>query len=361
MPYSFSLPILTDLTLDQRAVLDETSPVAIKGGPGTGKSVVSLWRHIRNHAIGTRSSLLLTYTKNLELYLSSSARELNATASEEVNRTLWWSINHVNSRYDEIIIDEAQDMKAQTGTVISQRAQMVSFGADDKQSLYDNRLNYNQLRDLYPQTVSYELTRNFRNSREISRFIASMFPTYRIPEGVRNGPKPQIVLSGNSEAKVYEIVRDVIRNFSGPTHNIAVLLPLVRPGLHRQRTVRTYFNQFNNEFDCSMYENEQTGIEEIGSVHFCSFKSAKGLEFDTVIIPEVNFINDDIVDLNIISKRDYYVAFSRAKTNLILIDNGENSDGSCHLAFLQNQIQHRLVEVDDTYVNIPNQGDDLLF
>ena len=50
-------------------------------------------------------------------------------------------------------------------------------------------------------------------------------------------------------------------------------------------------------------------------VHICSFKSAKGLEFDTVIIPKFEFINDAKEN----ELREYYVAMTRAKTNLILL------------------------------------------
>lgn len=64
MPYYFNLPALTELTLNQRSALNEQSAIALQGGPGTGKSVVSLYRHITNHQ-SHRSSLLLTYTTTL--------------------------------------------------------------------------------------------------------------------------------------------------------------------------------------------------------------------------------------------------------------------------------------------------------
>ena len=66
MAYFFKLPSITDLTIGQQSALNEPKAIAISGGPGTGKSVVSLWRHIRNYGTGTKKSLLLTYTKTLE-------------------------------------------------------------------------------------------------------------------------------------------------------------------------------------------------------------------------------------------------------------------------------------------------------
>lgn len=46
--YYFNLPTIPALTISQQAALDESGQISISGGPGTGKSVVSLWRHIRN-------------------------------------------------------------------------------------------------------------------------------------------------------------------------------------------------------------------------------------------------------------------------------------------------------------------------
>ena len=177
MPYSFKLPIVTDLTIDQRYVLENVNSVAIKGGPGTGKSVVSLWRHIRNHSIGIKKSLLLTYTKSLELYLASSAKSENELASKYVNRTLWWTTHDKGSIiYDEIIIDEAQDIEAHTAEIIKNKTKQVSFGADDIQGLYQGRLKYNELKNIYNPSDEYTLRKNYRNSMPITRFIASLLP-----------------------------------------------------------------------------------------------------------------------------------------------------------------------------------------
>ena len=64
MAYYFRLPAITQLTLSQQAALSETEQIALSGGPGTGKSVVSLYRHLTNHQNG-QNSLLLTYTTTL--------------------------------------------------------------------------------------------------------------------------------------------------------------------------------------------------------------------------------------------------------------------------------------------------------
>ena len=63
MAYYFKLPTYDDLKAKQKvAVLDEGA-IALSGGPGTGKSVVSVWRHINNYQRERSKSILLTYTK----------------------------------------------------------------------------------------------------------------------------------------------------------------------------------------------------------------------------------------------------------------------------------------------------------
>ena len=53
--YYFNLPQITQLTIPQQAALNETKQIALSGGPGTGKSVVSLWRHISNYQKGIKT------------------------------------------------------------------------------------------------------------------------------------------------------------------------------------------------------------------------------------------------------------------------------------------------------------------
>lgn len=77
MAYFFELPLITDLTEDQQMALDEVNPIAISGGAGTGKTVVSLWRHIQNIDVLNKSSMITTYTKTLHSYLLNSAKSLS--------------------------------------------------------------------------------------------------------------------------------------------------------------------------------------------------------------------------------------------------------------------------------------------
>ena len=125
MGYNFQLPLFTDLTADQRTVLNHPDAVAVSGGPGTGKSVIGLWKHIRNYDTGNARSLLLTYTVSLERFLTETCKIENSEAGNNVSRTYLWTSGNNQSNYDEIIVDEAQDVEASKYDVLRRFAKMV--------------------------------------------------------------------------------------------------------------------------------------------------------------------------------------------------------------------------------------------
>lgn len=325
MAYYFELPTFTQLTNNQRLALEEDDAIALSGGPGTGKTVVSLWRHIRNHELGQRDSLLLTYTKTLEFYLKSTASRQNYTASSNIGRTYCW-INNCKDNgaekrdYDEIIIDEAQDVGGNNYDTISNYTKMVSYGADDAQSLYQDSCSLSYLQRKFSNNEDYELSQNFRNSREILEFTKSVFPYINIPHNIMSssittGKKPFLQELGfrNFEELVVDNIVEITEEFSASTHNIGVLLP-------SERQVNIYYERLQRRISCSKYYSSMEGFDSLERIHVTTFKSAKGLEFDTVIIPGFDSYDWFIENTGgTFSENDYYVALTRAKRNLFLL------------------------------------------
>ncbi len=110
--YYFNLPALTSppLTREQRSAINLPTPIALSGGPGTGKSVVSLYRHLIKNENG-KNCQLLTYTTTLALYLRECCKQKNINAAANVKTTLSWAVFNNPPNRDEVIIDEAQDLK----------------------------------------------------------------------------------------------------------------------------------------------------------------------------------------------------------------------------------------------------------
>lgn len=326
MAYSFKLPKVVDLTIAQQTAVYQTKPISLSGGPGTGKSVVLLWRHISNYDTRRRKSLLLTFTKTLEFYLASTAKTENSYSGNEISRTRFWTGKTFERKfYDEIIVDEAQDVVLDKYQIINKFSSMVTYGADPHQSLYISKAELQKLieglADLFSTNKHYQLDENFRNTTEIIQFVRALFPNRKINLSNKKGVKPFLIVA-NSKTKKNQALFDVINQLKSPSHNIAILVP-------KAEDVVIYFDLISNSgilkntvVKCSKYSTIDSEIDSIENIHITTFKSSKGTEFDTVIIPDFgemeNIINDND-KYKMIDEGDYYVALTRARRNIYLI------------------------------------------
>lgn len=323
--YYFHLPPITELTITQQAALNEPEQIALSGGPGTGKSVVSLWRHISNYERG-HTSLLLTYTTTLRRYLEACCKGNNDAAAQRVGTSYRNKYTTQTRRFSEVIIDEAQDLEPD---YFSNICSLVSYGADDSQILYPNHsTKQKQLAEIFPNNVSCVLDKNFRNTKEIMLFAKQAFPQAAISlrdiNGIdRHGPNPALLIGNWSQwdkvpDKEIEGILKILRELRTDTENIAILLPW-------QGSVQNYVTALKDEIkDFSYYYDDDSifpdGAPPLKNVHITTFKSSKGLEFDTVIIPDFNKKNS-IIGRYHIDWNDYYVACTRARSNLFLFSN----------------------------------------
>lgn len=326
MAYYFRLPAITQLTLSQQAALNETEQIALSGGPGTGKSVVSLYRHLTNHENG-QNSLLITYTTTLARYLSECCRLKNENAANNV-RTAYSGRPKSYEKFSEVIVDEAQDLDSSYYDSIIRFK--VSYGCDDAQILYpDHSTSKNELEKRFSDNVEYVLDKNFRSTYAIMNFTKVAFPNAYIPMSTINalrsnpGEKPTLITTdGNpkfnysAEIKRNDAIKEIIDTFRSDNHNIAILVPF-------KKTVCDYdyiLNDLNIEH--SIYYEDRivfpNGCLKIDNVHITTYKSAKGLEFDTVIIPDFGSMDYICCNMEKIKWNDFYVAVTRARTNLYL-------------------------------------------
>ena len=329
--YYFNLPAITQLTIPQQAALNETRPIALSGGPGTGKSVVSLWRHISNYEKGKRS-LLLTYTTTLKQYLKACCGTKNSNAEPNVGTSYR---NRPHQIWSEIIVDEAQDLENSYYDNIKQYGN-VSYGADDSQILYPDHCSKEaDLRRIFPNNVPCVLNKNFRSTQRIMKFAKQAFPNAVIPQrtiddlGNNVGEYPVLLISNNRINQNEAMIR-IINSFRADDHNIAILVPFKREvnGLSvSQRNNVDYIEDIlrGNGIQHSVYYDDRvrfpSGCGEISNMHITTFKSAKGLEFDTVIIPNFDMFPQVCACSNVNDWQDFYVACTRARSNLYLISN----------------------------------------
>lgn len=331
MPYYFRLPTDEELTLPQKAAINEIEQIALSGGPGTGKSVVSLYRHLSNHENSNRS-LLITYTTTLARYLSECCRLRNPEASRYV-RSAYAGRPKRSENFSEIIIDEAQDLDVEYFDQIS--GFNISYGADDAQILYpEHSSTKEELEERFKNNVEYVLDRNFRSTLAIMKFARVAFPNAYIPQNTLDalannpGEKPTLIVTDgnplfneNARSTRDNAIREIIETFRADTYNIAILLPF-------KNTVKEY-HDILDEMDIAhsfYYEDQKefpNGCPPIDNVHITTFKSAKGLEFDTVLVPDFGSMDYLCNKYDVIDWNDFYVAVTRARTNLYLFSNNQ--------------------------------------
>lgn len=455
MAYFLRLPRIVDLTAPQRAALNEQNAISLSGAPGTGKSVISVWRHINNYKSKKIKSILLTYTKSLKFYLSlaiqnekaiaddKDVKKLIDSAYENVAKALSW----IGSEFDEIIIDEAQDLKEcgipltncqvrwakkslqnnqieyneykgkfclnENSTKISSNninfspigkwfsrnddenvlykieltcnlkgklrffkkfAEKISYGADNNQILYpENATEESRIRQIFPfpHNKLFILDENYRNTYQILIFVKSIIKdlivSFESTELLRKnersqGPKPILKLVRNENEQNQAIVQIIKTFLSGvdsnkETHNIAILVPLKKPFKHIVRVVKGFYEYIKNEgIDVSFYTNDLVQLTNIANVHVTTFKSSKGLEFDTVIVPDFQFFEMNLTELGIVNEEDYYVAMTRAKKNLFLISDRELNFINKNLVEIET-----FTETDEDFTSNSNYSDDLPF
>jgi DNA helicase IV len=331
--YYFNLPKITQLTIPQQAALNETNQIALSGGPGTGKSVVSLYRHITNYE-RDKKSLLLTYTTTLAKYLRMCCIIQNPNAASNVKTSLRGKPK-IGENWHEIIVDEAQDLPISYYNDIKSVAN-VSYGADDSQILYPDKCSkQSELKELFSSNVDYVLDKNFRSTQRIMQLAKAVFSDAFIPKSIiaglahRVGELPVFLISSGGKFdktndKQNHSIIEIINSFRSDDHNIAILVPWKNDVV----VFETVLNN-NNITDFSIYYEDPMhfpfGCGDIKNVHITTFKSAKGLEFDTVIIPNFHKYKEICGHFNT-EWQDYYVAVTRARSNLYLISNYDISE-----------------------------------
>ncbi|OFX19237.1 MAG: hypothetical protein A2033_05155 [Bacteroidetes bacterium GWA2_31_9] len=320
--YYFNLPPIDKLTTYQQAALKPTVAIALAGGPGTGKSVVSLYRHIACNEQG-RNCQLLTYTTTLALYLTACCVKQSTQAANKVATIYRWCLQ--SEIRDEIIVDEAQDVGAERYNILKSVCGNISYGADDAQSLYPNQGSTAiQLRLLFPNNQPFTLKKNFRNTKCILRLARNSFPNANISQDdidscISEGNKPVLFITDGNNAIQDQTIIKIIEGFvNEKSQNIALLCPW-------GSTVQYFYNMISQKYpECSYYyrrDGNDVGIKNISNLHITTFKSSKGLEFDTVIIPIFHKAFDIIPPQFQTDWKDFYVGVTRAKTNLYLISN----------------------------------------
>jgi DNA helicase IV len=338
--FQFRLPPRASLTRLQRLAIDDDNPIITTGVPGSGKTVVAIYRLARLQ----NNSKLFTYTRMLTVAIKGAVNTNIQNVSHKVGSVYEWFgstckiklsdiigneneirtvLNDHDISFDEIIFDEGQDLPISLYRAIKDHSNRISIGADNAQQVFSNGSDEDELTEVFFDNNQHELDQNHRNTFEIFNFARHFVPDNDRAQNeemlerlsaARRGDEP-IILIYNSFPDMKNKLKEIIsENIGG---NIGILIP------HRA-DVKKYYDIIKNEYkiECSYFFNgmdktDQAETERnLQNVLITTFKSAKGMEFDTVILPELHLLVEEL-------RVQYFVGSTRARANLFLLSEGD--------------------------------------
>lgn len=347
------LPDFNALSAEQDDVLDLPldSSVIVTGPPGTGKTIIAIWRaHMMDKA--GRPTLLLMYGKLLSTYTGAA---VTSTGLDGVVSTYhsWFPRFYKESygkpppmldRYTfdwaacrqefmtspipkqqrrHIIVDEGQDMPRDFYLALSLVSSSMTILADENQRITNQQSTLDDIRAATNIGDTRTLMTNYRNARPIAEFaarfytgLASGIPS--LPPESKGGERPTLSAHRNLNESIQQLLT-YERTFAN--QSIGVLLPYTKQ-------VKSFYNRLSSKTKNPVqgYLSGQDGKAftldfSRPGIKLVTWASAKGLEFDAVFLPELQAFRGDPREDGFLMQM--YVLASRAKQRLFLQYSGE--------------------------------------
>lgn len=338
----FKLPNGGDLSEEQLDIINlpTTKDWLIKGAPGTGKTVMAIYRAGQaSQSARGKPVLMLVYNRPLMQFISTAVRGRDFN-NVQVNTYHSWvndiykehrlgtipkdgddhdweeiasDLSRVGKKYAHVIVDEAQDFPIELLKILKALSGHMTCFIDPNQAIEEGRTDtYEAIRALCVE-APYTLTRNFRNTKPIRDLSALYCRDGQPAPATSRGKKPVIIkcIPSDFDDQNQKMVNIIKRNKEkeiGIIVNPRALNPLynsLRGCLPDDLNVQMHKPMTNHWIDF-----DQPGVKIV------SYGTMKGLEFDIVLLPMFDKIetqNDEIVNANRV-----YVAVSRAVSELYL-------------------------------------------
>lgn len=345
----------------------------ITGCAGSGKTTVSVYRLVRLNNQGmkvrllTFQNMLVVFIKNLVINNTDNAVSIaRAVPLVRISTFHDWFYNQRGMRFSvdnppptqaihtafqqkgfrarmnaELLIDEGQDLPLWVYEVLPHYYSRFVVGADAAQQVKPGlpRDHVEKIRALltaedHAPHRPYPLGQNFRNTCETYCFARQFLPQEeyqevwnpniinRLRARDRHGRKPMVISYTSTDERDAHMQR-VLRNATGI---VGILCP-IGPGQERysgEAVGGMYQRVTSWGFSATAYHNEMSVPTSLKRYVVTTFISAKGLEFDTVIIPRMNFFRDPTRDDLTKIREEMYVACTRARSRLYIYRDQRN-------------------------------------
>lgn len=348
--------------------LPDTGTHLIIGGPGTGKSVVALWRVHEHHRKSTRCEYCflvynrLLYTAGNQLmdnminsstWISWFKKFFESIANRPVNMnqaTIDWNDVKIwldsqatlpKPKISYLIIDEGQDMPPVFyTTLVNMGIENFYVVADQNQQITAENSSRRELEDLLaiePDKV-IELKQNYRNTYPIARLARAFYtgdpasPPPDLPPPSGSVSTPQLIeYSDAGKFSMCNIVDSILkRSDNNPTKLIGILTPsnTIREKYFSFITDRSKNISLDHPPRIVTYNrvNSDECLFTEGGIFVLNAHACKGLEFDTVFIADIHeyYYSPSIEDSQ---KRLFYVMVARARDSVFML----KKEGCCRI------------------------------
>ena len=342
------LPAFEDLSKEQDLIynLDLDGNYIVSGPPGTGKSVMALYR-AQVLTFDDREPAVLMYSKVLQQYTEQAANEVEVAGYVTTfHKWFWnfWRTHYRNSpptmagnSYEndwaeiaqqfmtnppelgglsDLIVDEGQDLSLAFFRIVRFVARNITVFADENQQLFDNNTTLREIETGIGAKEHMVLRRNYRNTAEIAAVAANYYagtPTGIPSPPERHGDKPTL----RQYASVDEFTDFVARYVKART-NLTIGIACPNQNIQRRLYRELESRKLPIPVQAYMSNNRSHSVLDFDSpaVTLVHYKSLKGLEFDTLFVPELQQVTMD--PTSAATRMMFYVVMSRARDELHL-------------------------------------------
>jgi len=344
----------SQLDLQQKGVLQKklAQHLVVTGGAGSGKSILAL---LKAKAMLSNNDRVLYVVKTVALntYMDAGVsaeaerKKTQASVSNSDNR-IWGrlknsicSFNHCfkfvknednewenlgwkKGNYDYIILDEATDLKMpEIEELINHCTYFVAFGDDDQQlySFIDTRTKVSHIANkvgIKEEDIN-KLIYNHRLPKKTARLVVYIHPRIQpntsdadnfIRRCLVEGTELPHVYQYSSENEQFDEIIKIVKNKNGGLKSVGILFR------DKESMKRAYRYFLENNLPTSMVIDSQTIGEDFNSAapNLMTYHGAKGLQFETVFIPNCSDPGYDRAPL--------YVALTRTYSSLYIMYTG---------------------------------------
>ena len=296
-------------------------PMIVSGCAGSGKSLIAMYKARQLFSEG-KDVILIAYTKSLKAFMMGG---LNFSDLKIYTYQEWLSRGAFCADY--IIVDEIQDFIQEDvlSFIKSARISYFFFG-DDAQSIYKNFKNTISIEDIAELTgiEPLKLYNNYRLPRGIAKItqdylgLETVMPYKEKIYQSKIESLPYIVhLDSNEEqaAVVLKIIKD------NHDKSIGILLP----NNDAVSAMEIILNQQNLKYEIKLNEKNDNDKDEVKFLNskctlnfsnylpkLMTYHSAKGLQFDIVILPMYSGTEEK-------NREPLYVAMTRTREKLYIL------------------------------------------